>query len=77
MKVSKLNKDHTQDKFVEDTRHLDPKIGDLVRRIYKPDKGRLGIILSAYEGRWKIQLFDKNFSVVTWYEFDLEVLSGY
>jgi hypothetical protein len=55
------------------------KIGDLVRKVHGDNKGEVGIILK--EGclpypSWFIQLFDDDYEIIEWHEFDFEVLSG-
>ena len=62
---------------------MDPKVGDLVRKIWGCNKGEIGIILSEDWG-WEDDGSDTTFHVLVvgekhlileWHEFDIEVLS--
>ena len=62
---------------------LDPKVGDLVRKIWGCNKGKVGIILEedwgfdedGSDSTFHVLVVGEKHVIEEWHEFDIEVLS--
>ena len=62
---------------------LDPKVGDLVRKIWGCNKGKVGIIIKedwgfcedGTDSTFHVLITEEGGIVLEWHEFDIEVLS--